>query len=348
MGIERFRYDDCKWLKHQGQSSEIVLSSRIRLARNLRGIPFSHWASSSALEQIIQRLSEVLPKCPATRDMDLIRLDQISSLDREFLLERHLISREMASGEDFRLVAVSPDETLSIMVNEEDHLRIQCLLSGLELRQIWERINEIDDQLGEHLDFAFSPRWGYLTACPTNVGTGIRCSVMIHLPALVLAKQVERVLGAVTQLGLTVRGFQGEGSEIAGSIAQLSNQVTLGVTEEESIEKLERMAQQIIANELEAQRQLMEEARTLVEDKIYRAYGILKGARILSSKEAVELVSALRLGRTAGVLTDIPYETINELLICSRPAHLQKMAGTSMAPKDRDILRARFIRERLN
>jgi len=348
MGIERFPFDDCQWLKHQGRASELVLSSRIRLARNVRGIPFSHWASSGSLEQIIDRVTEVLPQCPGTRDMELIRLDQISGIEREFLLERHLISREMAAGEDFRLVAVSPDETLSIMVNEEDHLRIQCLRSGLELHRIWQRINEIDNQLAERLDFAFSHRWGYLTACPTNVGTGIRCSVMIHVPALVLAKQVERVLGAVTQLGLTVRGMLGEGSEISGSIAQLSNQVTLGVTEEESIEKLEKMAQQIIGHELEAQRQLMSEARDLVEDKIFRAYGILRGARILSSREALELVSALRLGRTSGILTDVTYETMNEILICSRPAHLQKIAGASLEPKDRDVFRARFIRERLN
>jgi len=348
MGIEQLPFDECQWLKHGGRASELVLSSRIRLARNIRGIPFSHWASSGSLEQIIERVTEALPRCLATRDMSLIRLDQIAALERDFLLERHLISREMAAGEDFRLVAVGPDETLSIMVNEEDHLRLQCLASGLELRKIWQRINEIDDQLDECLNFAFSPRWGYLTACPTNVGTGIRCSVMVHLPALVLAKQVERVLGAVTQLGLTVRGIQGEGSEISGSIAQLSNQVTLGVTEEESIEKLERMTEQIIGHELEAQRQMMHDARAMVEDKVFRAYGILKGARIISSRETVELVSALRLGRTSGILSDISYKTMNEILICSRPAHLQKIAGKKLEPTERDVFRAHFIRERLN
>jgi len=346
--LNAIRFDDCRWLKHRGQSAEIVLSSRIRLARNIKGLPFSHWASSGQLEQIIERVQEVLPKCKETKDMEIIRLDRISSLDREFLLERHLISREMARGQDFRLVAVSPDETLSIMVNEEDHLRIQCLRPGLELRQIWERINEVDDQLSDHLEFAFSPKWGYLTACPSNVGTGIRCSVMIHLPALVLAKQVDRVLNAISQVGLTVRGILGEGSEISGSLAQLSNQMTLGISEQESLERLEKVTRQIIANELEAQRQLMREARLLVEDKIYRAYGTLKGARIISTQETMELVSALRFGRTSGVLSEIPYETMNEILICTRPAHLQKMAGSELPPKERDVYRAQFIRQRLN
>ena len=342
--MDRFSFNSCQWLKNQGQSSEIILSSRIRLARNIKGIPFSHWASSGHLEQIISKVKEVLPKCPGTQDMEIIQLDQVGPLDREFLLERHLISREMAEGENFRFAAISTDESLSILVNEEDHLRIQYLRSGLELHEIWQRINEIDDQLSEHLEFAYSPRWGYLTACPTNVGTGIRCSVMIHLPALVLAKQVDRVLGAISQLGLTVRGIQGEGSKISGNIAQLSNQVTLGVSEEESIEKLEKMTHRIIASELEAQRQLMAEARDLVEDKVFRAYGILKEARMITSQEAAEMVSALRFGRTSGILSSISYETMNEILIYSRPAHLQKMAGLNLTPKDRDIFRARFIR----
>jgi len=346
--MEGIPYTDCQWLQSRGQSDEIVISSRIRLARNVKGIPFSHWASSGNMKQVVERVKKILPLCPGTRDMRIIELDRVEPLDREFLLERHLISREMAEGASFRMVAISPDETLSIMINEEDHLRIQCLRAGLELREIWRRMSDIDDQLSEHLEFAFSERWGYLTACPTNVGTGIRCSVMIHLPALVMAKQVDRVLGAVNQLGLTVRGIQGEGTEISGNIAQLSNQVTLGVTEEESIEKLEKMAHRIIASELEAQRQLMNEARDIVEDKVFRAYGILRGARMITSQEAAELVSALRFGRTSGVLPEVSYRTMNELLICSRPAHLQKIAGSSLTPKDRDIYRARFIRERLN
>ncbi len=348
MGSKELQYNNCRWLKHEGQSSEIVLSSRIRLARNIRGIPFSHWANSAQMEQIIEKVTGALARCSQTRDMQLLRLDEVEELDREYLLERHLISREMANGETFRMVAINSDETLSIMINEEDHLRIQGLRPGLELWKIWEMVSRLDDELSEQLDFAYSERWGYLTACPTNVGTGIRSSVMLHMPALVLSKQVERVLAAVNQLGLTVRGFQGEGSDISGSLAQVSNQLTLGVTEEESIEKLEKLTRQLIANELEAQRQLINQARSVVEDKIFRAYGILRGARVITSQETVELVSALRLGRTSGILPDVPYETINEILICSRPAHLQKIAGSALEARERDIFRAQYIRQRLN
>ncbi len=304
--MEWIPYSECQWLQNRGQSDEIVISSRIRLARNVKGIPFSQWASSGNMRQVVERVKNVLPLCPGTRDMKIVELDRVDPLDREFLLERHLISREMAEGSGFRMVAISPDETLSIMINEEDHLRIQCLRAGAGA----EGNLAADERTGrstlEHLEFAYSERWGYLTACPTNVGTGIRCSVMIHLPALVMAKQVDRVLGAVNQLGLTVRGIQGEGTEIAGNIAQLSNQVTLGVTEEESIEKIGKMAHRIIASELEAQRQLMSEARDVVEDKVFRAYGILRGARMITTRETAELVSALRFGRTSGFCPKSP------------------------------------------
>lgn len=340
----------CPWLARENGSPFQVVSSRIRLARNLAGQPFSHWAGPRDLAAVAEAVRAAVARCPLLADCEIIKVDALEEPDRLFLAERQLISRELAAGGAERLVIIRRDQRLSIMVNEEDHLRIQCLSPGLALRDTWSQVNQLDDQLEEHLAYAFHPRWGYLTACPTNTGTGIRCSVMLHLPALVMIKKVNRMLAAVQKLGMTVRGAGGEGAEITGNLFQVSNQQTLGVTEEQEVEQLEGLVRKLIEWEEEALGQLQKEARSLVEDKIWRAYGILRHARSISSVESGELLSALRLGVRLGLLPNLSLEQLNQLMICSGPGHLQKIAGAALPPAERDSMRAEFIREgiRLN
>ncbi|MFH1740110.1 MAG: ATP--guanido phosphotransferase, partial [bacterium] len=235
-------------------------------------------------------------------------------------------------------------EFLSIMVNEEDHLRLQVLMSGLNLREAWQRVNTLDDEMEERMDYAFSHIYGYLTACPTNLGTGIRCSVMVHLPALVISQRIKKVLSAVTQIGLTVRGLAGEGSEIAGNLFQISNQWTLGSSEAETTDKLEQILEQIVENERKTQQELWAENRIALEDKVWRAYGILSHSRVVNSREALELLSNLRLGLNLGLINGIPYSAVNDVIIQCRPAHLQKRAGQKLSALERDAIRGEFLR----
>ena len=230
--------DACRWLSGGGPHAEIVISSRIRLARNLAEYPFTHRATETQLSEIAERTTHAIATAHSLTGAEIVRLDHLTDVDREYLLERHLASRKLVEDGRARLVAVSAGETLCVMVNEEDHLRLQCLASGLNLRQSWETMDALDDDLAAHLDFAFARQWGYLTACPTNVGTGLRCSVMMHLPGLVMSKQIEKVLSAVAQMGLEVRGYQGEGTDIIGDMFQISNRVTLGASERDLLEPI--------------------------------------------------------------------------------------------------------------
>lgn len=347
MSFDQFRFDSCQWISTKGYLSDLVISSRIRLARNIDRIPFSHWATGDQLEKVVGIVRQAIKASPLLSDLELFSLDDATSLDRQFLWERHLISKELAEGEKHRLVAIDKGERTSIMVNEEDHLRLQCLKPGLDLMGAWQTVNRVDDELEQSIDYAFSPKWGYLTACPTNAGTGIRASIMMHLPGLVMAKQVDKVLHAVTQLGLTVRGMFGEGTEAKGNLFQFSNQITLGISELDTIDKLEKVATQIIKNEKDAESEIYKEARATVEDRVWRAYSVLANARIISTEETVELLSAVRMGVNMGIINNLTNEEVNEILICTRPAHLQKRAGDTLNSRERDILRADFIRERL-
>lgn len=347
MALDGFTSDRCQWITAKGYLSDTVISSRIRLARNIAGLPFAHWATVDQLEEVVRRVLKALRKSPLLAELRIVSIDEATPLERQFLRERHLISRELAEGEKHRMVAIDKDERVSIMVNEEDHLRIQCLKPGLDLGWVWQNINRIDDELEQTLDYAFSSRMGYLTACPTNVGTGMRASIMMHLPGLVMTKQVEKVIQAVNQLGLTVRGIFGEGTEVKGNIFQFSNQVTLGISEQDILDKIEKVSTKIIENEREAQKQILLEARVTIEDRVWRAFSVLTNARIISSDETLELLSHVRLGVNAGILENITNEDVNDLLICSRPAHLQRRAGDVLDTRERDILRADFIRERL-
>lgn len=340
-------FTTCQWLSRPGPLCSHVLSSRIRLARNVAGFPFSHWASTGELAKVVSICSNALRNCRLLSGSEEIQLETRAALDLSFLMERHQISQEMAHGQTQRSVFVQSTQTLGAMVAEEDHIRLQVLLPGLNLHEAWHILSELDEDLANQLNYAYSERLGFLTACPTNVGTGMRCSVMIHLPALVMTRQIQKMINAVAQLGMTIRGPHGEGSEIKGNLFQISNQVTLGVSELETIEKLYHITEQIVDSEKKAAAQTIEEAEEEIQDRVWRAFGILSSARKLTSKETLELLSPLRFGVTSGVLKEVSLETLNEIFLCTRPAHLQKRAGKPLDSKERDIVRAQFIKERL-
>lgn len=335
----------CGWLDAGDPDHDLVVSSRIRLARNFDGIPFSQWASSTDLKRIAEKAQTAIQHAGLMQNAHHLSMEELEETDRHFLNERYLISRELAKSGIERHVAIHPDEKIAIMINEEDHLRMQSLLAGSQLNQAWEIINALDNQLEDSLNYAFSNQLGYLTACPTNTGTGIRCSVMVHLPALMMTRKIEQVLNAVTQIGLTVRGMSGEGSEITGNLFQISNQWTLGISETETIQKIEKILSHIIEQERKVQYDLLEGKRVKVEDKVWRAYAALKYARIMSSSEAIEHLSALRLGRNLGIISSPSYQSMNEMMIMLRPAHLQKKAHQELSSKERDRFRADQLRQ---
>lgn len=346
MIMEDHDFLSCGWLSNPGPNHEIVLSTRVRIARNVEGFPFSHWASTGELARLVSSCSAAIRKTTLLSGAEEIHLEEVNELDLAFLRERHQISAEMVHSQNQRSVFVAPDQRVAAMVAEEDHLRLQVLSPGLDLKTAWETCDSLDDELGKRLAYAYSDRLGYLTACPTNVGTGLRCSVMVHLPALVMTRQIQKMINAVSQLGMTVRGPSGEGSEIKGNLFQISNQVTLGVTEAEIIERLSLLTEQIIDMEAKAVSQLMNEAEEDIEDRVFRAYSILTSARKLNSKETLELLSPVRLGIRTGLLKEASLNAINEIFLCTRPAHLQKKAGREMGERERDIFRAQFIRDR--
>ena len=339
-----------EWLRGSGPMSEIVISSRIRLARNVSGYPFLSRCTRHhrhALEaKIRQTILAALP--PDTLYVDL---EAAPDVDRQLLVERHLISRPHAAAEGSRGVAVAENESVSIMVNEEDHLRLQVLRSGLQLEEAWEQINKIDDALEGKLDFAFHPRFGYLTACPTNVGTGIRVSVMLHLPALKLTGEIEKVFRAAKDMKLAVRGLYGEGTEATGDFYQISNQTTLGKTEDDVIAEFKQeVIPRIIDYERAARKTLIHDRTVQLDDKVCRALGVLRTARLIASDETLLLLSHLRMGinlARPGV-KDLDIRTINELFLLTQPAHLQKIQGKKLEGDLRRAARADYIRSRLN
>jgi protein arginine kinase len=339
-----------EWMRGTGPEAEIVISSRVRLARNVRGYRFitkMDTAERTACEAHIQQQIAESKTIPAGMYLQVHKLD---AMDRKFLVERHLISKEHEDAQHHRGVAVSADEAIAIMVNEEDHIRLQVLQSGFQLQEAWRICNRIDDALEERLDYSFSPQLGYLTACPTNVGTGMRVSVMLHLPALVHTREIEKVFHAVAKMNLAVRGLYGEGTEASGHFYQISNQVTLGRTEESIVKNVEEVIPSIVGYEHRARQALLNSAkdRRRLEDRIWRAYGQLKYAQLLHSDEAMMMLSALRMGLHLGVLKDLSMRTINELFVFIQPAHLQKQIGRILEPMERDVRRAEFVRAKLN
>lgn len=337
-----------EWLRGTGPKGEIVMSSRIRLARNLKDAPFPHWADQKQQTETLTRIEEAVGTSNYLKGSLILPLSELAELDRLFLTERHLISPEHArpqTGE--KAVVVSDREIIALMINEEDHLRLQVLQSGFNLQEAWAVLSRIDAELERRLAYAFLPQWGYLTACPTNVGTGMRASCMLHIPCLVMTKQINRVLHAITKLGLTARGLYGEGTEASGNFFQLSNQVSLGVSEEEIFDNLGKLIQQVIEQEEAARRALLTQSRQALEDRIWRALGTLKSAHLITSNETVELLSLVRLGIDLGLISNLERGLVNRLFIQTQPAHLQKLEGRRLNPSERDARRAKLLRETL-
>jgi protein arginine kinase len=335
------------WLSGEGSNSQMVLSSRIRLARNISNCPFPSKADTDNGEKILSFIKCAIDKSLILSQGVFVKCSQLDDLDRDFLMERHLISLEFKQCRDSSALFVGDQEQVSIMINEEDHLRVQALKSGLDIRGAYQIAAKVDDELAGSLEFAFDPDFGYLTSCPTNVGTGMRASVLIHLPGLALTREIENVISQISKLGLAVRGFYGEGSDVLGGLFQVSNQTTLGRSEDDIMESLERVTQQIIEYEQNARSRLFKDAKDQIEDKIWRAYGILKFARVLTSEEVLNLLSALRLGVGTGTMKTLSLSHINEILAFSQPAHLQKYFSKKMDPGKRDRVRTQLVRSRL-
>jgi protein arginine kinase len=336
-----------EWLKGTGPNSDIVVSSRIRLARNLDKFPFPHWANKKQAEKVLTTIEEATTKIDYLKNSTTFRLADLDGIDKQFLVERHLMSYEHAQKTDQKAVVIDNEEILSIMINEEDHIRMQVMQSGFNLFEAWSIINQIDDCLAKGLHFAFLSDWGYLTACPTNTGTGMRGSVMLHLPALVMTRQINRVLAAISKLSFTTRGLYGEGTQATGNFFQVSNQVSLGHSENEIIENINGLIRQIIEQENQTREAMLSRNRAMLEDRVNRSLGILKNAHIISSQETIELLSMVRLGCDLGIVKDIDRRRINELFLIIQPAHLQKIENKKLSSQERDVQRAELIRERL-
>jgi protein arginine kinase len=338
---------DSEWLRGTGPNADIVMSSRARLARNIDKIPFSNWADKVRLEDILVQVKEASDEIDFLKGSTFFRLKDLSEVDRLLLVERHLMSPEHAKDVEYKGLIVDPKEIVSIMVNEEDHLRIQVLQSGMNLMECWRIIDEIDTAFSKVLPYAFSAKWGYLTACPTNAGTGLRCSLMLHLPALVFSGQISKILQAISKLGLNIRGLYGEGTEATGNIFQVSNQSSMGMTEEDLNDNIDRVVNQTVSREDATRKSLLAKSREALVDRVSRAYGTLKSAHIISSTETVMLLSAIRLGVDLGIVKNMDRKMVNELFILTQPAHLQKIQGRVLTSNERDVKRADIIRERL-
>lgn len=338
-----------QWMKNGGPEDDIVLSSRIRVARNIHDIPFPVLQTDTHANQVIEQIATALQTfdAPEMGSFELLRCSEMTPLDSQVLVEKHLISRDLAGSGRHGAVALRKDEVASILVNEEDHLRIQCITPGLRLAEAWDVASAIDDALERSLTYAYHEQYGYLTACPTNVGTGIRASVMMHLPGLVLTGQINRMLAAVSQVGLTVRGIYGEGSDAHGNIFQVSNQMTLGESEEEIIGNLSSVVSQLMDHERKARKALMEENREALEDRVCRSFGILAYARRMDSKETLQRLSDVRLGIDMGIIKGVSAGILKELMVMTQPAFLQKYYRQELSAAERDVRRATLIRERL-
>lgn len=343
MKLEEFASRCGEWLRGSGPESDIVVSSRIRLARNLADFPFIRKCTGLDRAEIERTLRDKFSRIAMFHDATYLDVNSLPDIDRRLLVERQLISREHAEADGARGVAIDPTEQFSVMVNEEDHLRIQVMHSGLDLDAAWQQIDAIDDLLEEHVTYAFHDRLGYLTACPTNVGTGMRVSVMLHLPALVLTRQIEKVFRSLHKINLAVRGLYGEGSQAMGDFYQISNQITLGKSEQELIQQVGDVAPALIEYERKARQYLIDESRRDLHDRVSRAYGVLCTAQTISSEETMQLLSSVRMGVNLGLIRDVAIPTVNQLFIHTQPAHLQKLRGIDLDTADRNIERANYL-----
>ncbi len=337
-----------EWLRGSGPESDIVISSRIRLARNLADFPFIRRCSDEDRLSIERTVRARMEKLDGWNDVRYVDVDELSEVDRQLLVERQLISRELSETNGSRAVAIDPNEKFSVMINEEDHLRIQVMQSGLNLHDAWKRINTLDDLLEGTITYAFHNKFGYLTACPTNVGTGVRVSAMLHLPALLATQQIEKVFRSLQKISVTVRGLFGEGSQNTGDFYQVSNQVTLGKTEGDLVQQVSEVVPLLIDYERRARQFLIEHSEKFLHDDVSRALGILCTAKKITSEETMQLLSKVRMGVNLGLIEHIPVSTINKLFIHTQPAHLQKIRGRLLPAADRNIERASYLQRHLS
>lgn len=338
-----------EWLRGTGPESDIVISSRIRLARNLADFPFIRRCSDEDRVSIERTVRARMETIEDWQDIQYVDIEQLSEIDRQFLVERQLISREIADADGSRAVAIDPSEQYSVMINEEDHLRIQVMHSGLDLQSAWKRIDALDDKLESTILYAFHPQFGYLTACPTNVGTGLRVSVMLHLPALVITRQIEKVFRSMQRINVTVRGLYGEGSQYTGDFYQVSNQITLGHSEQQLVSLVgDNVVPRIIEYERKARDFLIKQSQQDLHDDVSRALGILSTAKKISSEETMHYLSKVRMGVNLGLINDVQVGTINKLFIHTQPAHLQKLHGRLLGSSDRNVERATYLQRHLN
>ncbi len=350
MSLEHFLKNAVSsWMKQEGPDSDIVLSSRVRLARNLEKMQFPTVASNEEAQKIVDVMKQHFGEktFQDLGELEFLLINELNPLEKRVLVEKHLISPQLAEDSAFGACLLSPNEEVSIMINEEDHIRIQCLFPGLQLNESLQMANSLDDWIEEKIDYAFDEKRGYLTSCPTNVGTGLRASVMMHLPALVLTQQMNRIVPAINQLGLVVRGIYGEGSEALGNIFQVSNQMTLGKSEKDIVQDLMSVVQQLITQERSAREALVKTSNIQLEDRVFRSYGLLAHSRVMETKEAAKCLSNVRLGIDLGYITDISRSILNELMILTQPGFLQQYAGGPLKPNERDVRRASLIRERM-
>jgi protein arginine kinase len=349
MLIRELRDTTPQWAKGDGPFNHIVVSTRIRLARNIRNIPFPFKASNNQLRQVIGQAENLIKNNKYFYDCKIIKINDLNNMDIQFLVEKRLISISLAQlNYPNRAFLYKPDEVISIMVNEEDHFRIQCLLPGFQLEKVWEIINCYDDQIMSEIEFAFNENEGFLTCCPTNVGTGLRASIMLHLPGLLTINKLNDLMTSLSNMGYAVRGFYGEGTDFQGNLFQVSNQVTLGFSEEEIIEKLKTASKQLVDEEEKAREEIMLHSRKRIEDQIMRAYGILTNARIIPIAEAIDLLSKIRLGIELGIMTNIGYNIINTLMLIIQPGYIQLLRNSKMNENEIDLVRAELIKELLH
>lgn len=347
MEFNRLLESSTGWLKGKGPKDNVALSTRVRIARNFKGRIYVDRADEKERQEILKYAMDGIKKSGALGEALFILLKDVDELDRRFLVERHLMSREHLEDVEYKGMVVGDKELCSVMVNEEDHIRLQVLMSGFDIMKAWKAVDEIENNLSKYLEFDYSPRFGYLTSCPTNTGTGLRASCMLHLSGLVMTGQIDNVFDGITKLGMTIRGFYGEGTEAIGDFFQVSNQVALGHSEMDILDNLERIINKIIEREEDIRRSIVAGKKGEIEDRVERSIETLRTARIITSSETVKLLSAIRLGIDMGILKDISMEEINEILLLAQPAHMQKSGGNAAQPYERDIKRADFIRQRL-
>jgi protein arginine kinase len=346
--IQNLLKTSSEWIRGENGGNRIVFSTRLRLARNIKDHPFPGWAKKAERERVLEIVQPVVASMPEMKEAIINdTMEHFSPLEKQVLVEQHLISREHAAKNAGSGLVINKSRTLSVMINEEDHLRLQAIRNGLQLKALLKSVDKLDTELEERLNWAFSNEIGFLTACPTNVGTGMRASAMLHLPALVLDDQITQIIKAVNKIGLAVRGLYGEGTEALGNLFQISNQMTLGDSETAIVDKLTKVIQQVIEHEENARQKMLEDKGRMVADQVGRAYGIMMHSYAISSKEVLNLLSMMRLGVDLGIMPEEYRLTIDELFIRTQPAHLQKDYERKLTTEERDGLRADLLRERL-